>query len=153
MMTAAVTAQIYFRSCQKKARPLYQCCTQRHIRILRLWNVILSEQHMARHDVSFPASYGGVQGAFEKKRIIPYTVMLTLMMIVNYYISYMIVVFILLFMALFAAGVTARRKKYKDVPCRFVIGSPLVHCFRRWYGYHASAVFVKRTFKVSYRTA
>lgn len=64
MMTAAVTAQIYFRSCQKKARPLHWRCTQRHIRILRLWNVLLSEQHMARHDVSFPAHYGGVQGAF-----------------------------------------------------------------------------------------
>lgn len=64
MMTAAVTAQIYFRSCQKKARPLHWRCTQRHICILRLWNALLSEQHMARHDVSFPASYGGVQGAF-----------------------------------------------------------------------------------------
>ncbi len=46
MMTAAVTAQIYFRSCQKKARPHWRC-TQRHIRILWLWNVLLSEQHMA----------------------------------------------------------------------------------------------------------
>ena len=64
MMTAAVTAQIYFRSCQKKARPLHWRCTQRHICILRLWNALLSEQHMARHDVSFPSSYGGIQGAF-----------------------------------------------------------------------------------------
>ena len=31
----------------KKARPLHWRCTQRHIRILRLWNVLLSEQHMA----------------------------------------------------------------------------------------------------------
>lgn len=48
----------------------------------------------------FPLLMVAFRELFEKKRIIPYTVMLTLMMIVNYYISYMIVVFILLFMAL-----------------------------------------------------
>ena len=57
----------------------------------------------------FPLLMVAFRELFEKKRIIPYTVMLTLMMIVNYYISYMIVVFIMISW-LFAAGVTARRK-------------------------------------------
>ncbi len=50
--------------------------------------------------------------------------MLTLMMIVNYYISYMIVVFIMIFMAL-CCWRYRKEEKYKDVPCRFVIGSLL----------------------------
>lgn len=100
MMTAAVTAQIYFRSCQKKLDPyisavlsvIYAFCGYGMLYYQN--NIWLDMMYL------FPLLMVAFRELFEKKRIIPYTVMLTLMMIVNYYISYMIVVFILLFMAL-----------------------------------------------------
>lgn len=124
MMTAAVTAQIYFRSCQKKLDPyigavlsvIYAFCGYGMLYYQN--NIWLDMMYL------FPLLMVAFRELFEKKRIIPYTVMLTLMMIVNYYISYMIVVFILLFMAL-CCWRYRKEEKYKDVPCRFVIGSLL----------------------------
>ena len=124
MMTAAVTAQIYFRSCQKKLDPyigavlsvIYAFCGYGMFYYQN--NIWLDMMYL------FPLLMVAFRELFEKKRIIPYTVMLTLMMIVNYYISYMIVVFILIFMAL-CCWRYRKEEKYKDVPCRFVIGSLL----------------------------
>lgn len=124
MMTAAVTAQIYFRSCQKKLDPyisavlsvIYAFCGYGMLYYQN--NIWLDMMYL------FPLLMVAFRELFEKKRIIPYTVMLTLMMIVNYYISYMIVVFILLFMAL-CCWRYRKEEKYRDVPCRFVIGSLL----------------------------
>lgn len=122
MMTAAVTAQIYFRSCQKKLDPyigavlsvIYAFCGYGMFYYQN--NIWLDMMYL------FPLLMVAFRELFEKKRIIPYTVMLTLMMIVNYYISYMIVVFIMIFMAL-CCWRYRKEEKYKDVPCRFVIGS------------------------------
>ena len=124
MMTAAVTAQIYFRSCQKKLDPyigavlsvIYAFCGYGMFYYQN--NIWLDMMYL------FPLLMVAFRELFEKKRIIPYTVMLTLMMIVNYYISYMIVVFIMIFMAL-CCWRYRKEEKYKDVPCRFVIGSLL----------------------------
>lgn len=124
MMTAAVTAQIYFRSCQKKLdhyigavlSVIYAFCGYGMFYYQN--NIWLDMMYL------FPLLMVAFRELFEKKRIIPYTVMLTLMMIVNYYISYMIVVFILLFMAL-CCWRYRKEEKYRDVPCRFIIGSLL----------------------------
>lgn len=124
MMTAAVTAQIYFRSCQKKLDPyigavlsvIYAFCGYGMLYYQN--NIWLDMMYL------FPLLMVAFRELFEKKRIIPYTVMLTLMMIVNYYISYMIVVFIMIFMAL-CCWRYRKEEKYRDVPCRFVIGSLL----------------------------
>ena len=90
MMTAAVTAQLYFRSCQKKLDPyigavlsvIYAFCGYGMFYYQN--NIWLDMMYL------FPLLMVAFRELFEKKRIIPYTVMLTLMMIVNYYISYMI---------------------------------------------------------------
>lgn len=124
LMTAAVTAQIYFRTCQKKLSPyissvlsvVYAFCGYGMFYYQN--NIWLDMMYL------FPLLMVAFKELFEKKRIIPYTVMLTLMMIVNYYISYMIVVFILLFMAV-CCWRYRKEEKYKDVPCRFIIGSLL----------------------------
>lgn len=146
MMTAAVTAQIYFRSCQKKLDPyisavlsvIYAFCGYGMLYYQN--NIWLDMMYL------FPLLMVAFRELFEKKRIIPYTVMLTLMMIVNYYISYMIVVFILLFMALCC---WRYRKEEK------IQGRSMQICYRLapWCiafggGMDAMlpAVFVKRTF-------
>lgn len=124
LMTAAVTAQIYFRTCQKKLSPyissvlsiVYAFCGYGMFYYQN--NIWLDMMYL------FPLLMVAFKELFEKKRIIPYTVMLTLMMIVNYYISYMIVIFILLFMAV-CCWRYRKEEKYKDVPCRFIIGSLL----------------------------
>lgn len=124
LMTAAVTAQIYFRTCQKKLSPyissvlsvVYAFCGYGMFYYQN--NIWLDMMYL------FPLLMVAFKELFEKKRIIPYTVMLTLMMIVNYYISYMIVVFILLFLAV-CCWRYRKEEKYKDVPCRFIIGSLL----------------------------
>lgn len=124
LMTAAVTAQIYFRTCQKKLSPyissvlsiVYAFCGYGMFYYQN--NIWLDMMYL------FPLLMVAFKELFDKKRIIPYTVMLTLMMIVNYYISYMIVVFILLFMAV-CCWRYRKEEKYKDVPCRFIIGSLL----------------------------
>ncbi len=124
LMTAAVTAQIYFRTCQKKLSPyissvlsiIYAFCGYGMFYYQN--NIWLDMMYL------FPLLMVAFKELFEKKRIIPYTVMLTLMMIVNYYISYMIVIFILLFMAV-CCWRYRKEEKYKDVPCRFIIGSLL----------------------------
>lgn len=124
LMTAAATAQIYFRTCQKKLSPyissvlsvVYAFCGYGMFYYQN--NIWLDMMYL------FPLLMVAFKELFEKKRIIPYTVMLTLMMIVNYYISYMIVVFILLFMAV-CCWRYRKEEKYKDVPCRFIIGSLL----------------------------
>lgn len=124
LMTAAVTAQIYFRTCQKKLSPyissvlsvVYAFCGYGMFYYQN--NIWLDMMYL------FPLLMVAFKELFEKKRIIPYTVMLTLMMIVNYYISYMIVVFILLFMAV-CCWRYRKEEKYKDIPCRFIIGSLL----------------------------
>ena len=124
LMTAAVTAQIYFRTCQKKLSPyissvlsiVYAFCGYGMFYYQN--NIWLDMMYL------FPLLMVAFKELFEKKRIIPYTVMLTLMMIVNYYISYMIVIFILLFMAV-CCWCYRKEEKYKDVPCRFIIGSLL----------------------------
>ncbi len=124
LMTAAVTAQIYFRTCQKKLSTyissvlsiVYAFCGYGMFYYQN--NIWLDMMYL------FPLLMVAFKELFEKKRIIPYTVMLTLMMIVNYYISYMIVIFILLFMAV-CCWRYRKEEKYKDVPCRFIIGSLL----------------------------
>lgn len=124
LMTAAVTAQIYFRTCQKKLSPyissvlsiVYAFCGYGMFYYQN--NIWLDMMYL------FPLLMVAFKELFEKKRIIPYTVMLTLMMIVNYYICYMIVIFILLFMAV-CCWRYRKEEKYKDVPCKFIIGSLL----------------------------
>ncbi len=66
-------------------------------------------------------SYGEL---IERKRIAPYTAVLTLMMIVNYYISYMIVIFTLMFMGIITYRYRSERK-YRQGTVYFIIGSAL----------------------------
>lgn len=101
LMTAAVTAQIYFRAYQKKlSRPLsvilsmmYALCGYG---MLFYQNVIWLDMMYL-----FPLLMLSLETLIKKQNNIYYIIMITAMLIVNYYISYMTVVFILLFMAVY----------------------------------------------------
>lgn len=124
LMTAGLTAQIYFRRCQKKLSPwissvlsvIYAFCGYGMLYYQN--NIWLDMMYL------FPLLMVAFHLLFEKKRIMPYVIVMTALMIVNYYISYMIVLFVLLFMAV-CCWRYRRDERYKDCPARFIVGSVL----------------------------
>lgn len=124
LMTASLTSQIYFRVCQKKLSPVlssilsvvYAFCGYGMLYYQN--NIWLDMMYL------FPLLMVSFHYLFEKKKIMPYVIMLTLMMVVNYYISYMIVLFILLYMAVRCYRYR-KDERYKDCPALFIIGSVL----------------------------
>lgn len=70
----------------------------------------------------FPLMLLTLEMLCEKKRVLPYTIVLAAMMVVNYYIGYMVVIFIMLFIGL--ALCTLRREKTGgDTAVGFAAGS------------------------------
>ena len=67
----------------------------------------------------FPLLLLALERLLEKKRVLPYTLVLAAMMTVNYYIGYMVVIFIMLAMGLALAA----NKKGGETAVRFVVGS------------------------------
>ena len=70
----------------------------------------------------FPLLLLSLESLCEKKRVLPYALVLAAMIAVNYYIGYMVVIFIMLFIAL---ALTAMRTDETggDTAVRFVLGS------------------------------
>lgn len=122
LMTAALTAQIYFRSCQKSlSRPL---CVILSMMYALCGYGMLFYQNVIWLDMMylFPLLMLSLEQLVKKQNNILYTVMITVMLIVNYYISYMTVLFILLFMAVYVS------RHFKDentgrICVKFISGS------------------------------
>lgn len=70
----------------------------------------------------FPLMLLTLEMLCEKKRVLPYTLVLAAMMTVNYYIGYMVVIFIMLFIGCFLTA-TRSEKTGGDTAVRFAAGS------------------------------
>lgn len=124
LMMSALTAEIYLRSCIKKLSPafavmlsvVYAFCGYG---MLFYQNIIWLDMMYL-----FPLLLWSFNCLIERKRILPYIIVLTLMMVVNYYISYMIVLYILLFMGLYVFRYR-NCENNSQVSARFFTGSLL----------------------------
>ena len=123
MMTASLTAMIYFRVCHKKLdggiaaalSVMYGLCGYG---MIFFQNIIWLDMMYL-----FPLLIIALNSLISKNKLMPYIAVLTAMVVVNYYISYMIVVFLLIFMGFYvymnSKGIA------KETCLRFIIGSAI----------------------------
>lgn len=123
LMTSALTAEIYLRSCIKKLSPVFAVMLS--VVYAFCGYGMLFYQNIIWLDMMylFPLLLWSFNCLIERKRILPYVIVLTLMMIVNYYISYMVVLYILLFMGLYCFRYRNGNNGDTQVSARFFTGS------------------------------
>ncbi|MCR5539665.1 MAG: YfhO family protein [Ruminococcus sp.] len=122
LMVCGGTASLYLYKTRKKLYPvwitalgtLYGLCGYG---LLYYQNVIWLDMMYL-----FPLMLLTLEMLCEKKRVLPYTIVLAAMMVVNYYIGYMVVIFIMLFIGLALCAVR-RESSGGETAVRFAAGS------------------------------
>ena len=124
LMTCSVTSVFFLRRRMSELPKLW-CVT---LSILYAFSgyAMLYYQNVIWLDMMylFPLLMWSFGELIDKKRVAPYTTVLTLMMVVNYYISYMVVIFTLMFMGIVCFRYR-EQKKYRQSTVYFIIGSAL----------------------------
>ncbi|MBQ8107182.1 MAG: YfhO family protein, partial [Ruminococcus sp.] len=113
LMTCSVTSVFFLRRRMSELPKLW-CVT---LSILYAFSgyAMLYYQNVIWLDMMylFPLLMWSFGELIDKKRVAPYTTVLTLMMVVNYYISYMVVIFTLMFMGIVCFRYR-EQKKYRQ---------------------------------------
>ncbi|SEK42231.1 YfhO family protein [Ruminococcus albus] len=122
LMVCGGTASLYLYKTRKKLYPvwiaalgtLYGLCGYG---LLYYQNVIWLDMMYL-----FPLMLLTLEMLCEKKRVLPYTLVLAAMMVVNYYIGYMVVIFIMLFIGIALCNIR-RESSGGETAVRFAVGS------------------------------
>lgn len=121
MMTASLTAMIYFKACHK------QLDTSIAVILSFMYGVcgygMVFYQNIIWLDMMYllPLLLLSLNLMVNKGKVLPYVIVLAATVIVNYYISYMIVVFLLLFMGIYV--LMHSKNETKEVCVHFLGGS------------------------------
>lgn len=124
LMTCGGTAALYLQKTCKKLHPVWVSA------LGMLYGLsgygLLYFQNVMWLDMMylFPLLLLTLELLCEKKRVLPYTLVLAAMIAVNYYIGYMVVIFIMLFMGLMLVSMRSS-KKGGETAVRFAIGSAM----------------------------
>ena len=123
MMTAGVTAMLFFRKCLSKTDPFISACLS--VSYAFCGYTVLYYQNSIWLDIMylFPLLMIGIHRLVTKNKMALYVAMLSLMAVVNYYICYMIALFCILFIALLC--IRDRKKERLQTAFLFIMGSML----------------------------
>ena len=123
MMTAGVTAMLFFRKCLSKTDPIISACLS--VSYAFCGYTVLYYQNSIWLDIMylFPLLMIGIHRLVTRNKMAGYVAVLSLMAVVNYYICYMIAVFCILFAALIC--LRDRKKEHLQTAFLFIVGSML----------------------------